>query len=508
MLGRAFLPKLFLLLGFCLISIAGPAPNAWTQTPAASGESTISKPFSENFIQAEIEKIDKKTSITAEVKQALSDIYDSALERLLEGENDNINAANYRSKREFAPQEIAELENRIQKIRDQLNELGYNPLSAYSDYDLEQFEIELADKVAEAATIRNSKAADVTARATLAQRPGLARSELDNVLSDIENLNSQLVAAKTENLTDLERAGNVQLRATLFARQHKARSLEQELAANQSQLNVVDKRLTLREVQKIQTEGVVRALQNETGSARTMNAEQQLSDAEQALENVAERHPYVQQYARENINLIIKLKSLVEAQEDMPAAEARIRAQLAQISADANVTKQILDNNKGSRSYGVHLRQLRQKQPSLGVIRAKIAERSVKLEKALFQRIVNQEALQAFNTGSVNFNIDFTQFENNQRKKSETPIEFQEVTPQDIEALRTLLDYRRDSLEELASFSAQRAARLDEVNALETKLLNDARELCERLDGRLLWLPSTEAVGFDWPKKLFLGAAP
>ena len=297
------------------------------------------------------------------------------------------------------------------------------------------------------------------------------------------------------------------MRATLFARQHQARSLERELASIQPQLNVVDKRLTWRGVQIRQTEGIVRALQIETGSARTMNAEQQLSDAEEELASVAGRHPYVQHYARENIDLLIRLKGLIEAQEDLPVVEARIRAQLAQVGTDKNVTDQILDNNKkASRSYGVHLRQLRQKQPSLGVIRTQIADRSVRLEEALFQRIVNQEALQAFNTDSVNFNSDFAKYEKEQSlNNSDTPVEFQEVTPQDIEALRTLLDYRRDYLSELASFSAQNAAKLDEVNTLQTRLLNEARELCELLDGRLLWLPSTEAIGFDWPRKLFRG---
>ncbi|RZV41714.1 MAG: mechanosensitive ion channel, partial [Acidimicrobiales bacterium] len=505
MSGRVLLVKMFILLGLCLVCINVTSNPAWSQTPATETDIEIPKPFTENFIQSEIEKIQNKSDLTEEAKSGLTDVYDAALKRLLEGEEENINAANFKSKREFAPQEIAELENRIQSIRDQLNDPGWNPLADYQDLTLEQLEVQLAEKVAEATNLRNAKAVDENLRSTLAQRPGLARTELADARERVGQLTTQLAAAKTEGLTDLERASNLRVQATLFALQHKVRSLEQELASNQPQLNVVDKRLTLRDVQILQTEDIVRELQIATGSARTMNAEQQLIDAEQALENVEGRHPYVRQYAQENIDLLTKLRELVEGQENIPASEARIRTELARVRADEIVTQQIIANNTASRSYGVHLRQLRQKQPPLNAIRTNITERSKKLEDALFQRIVNQEALQAFYAESVSFNNDFTQFEAERRKNSEAPVVFQEVTPQDIEAIRTLRDFRRDYLNELASFSAQHAAKLEEVNALEKNLLTQLRELCELLDGRLLWLPSTEAIGFDWPGKLVTG---
>jgi potassium efflux system protein len=506
MLGRTFVTKLVLALGLCLCCLLAPSPKVWAQAPSAGELSAIPKPFDESSIQAEIEKIDNKNNLSAEAKVALTDVYNLVLERLLDGENDNIKAANFKAKRDFAPQELSELEDRIQLIRDQLRDPAYDPLDAYAELTLAQLEVQLAAKVAEASSLRNAKTTDEATRNALTQRPGLARTELAEAQSRIETLNSQVASAQTEDLTDTERAQNALLRASLFARQHQAGALEQEIAAIQPQINALDKRMTLRGVELLQTEGIVRALQIETGSARTMNAEQQLSDAEDALQNVADRHPYVQEYARDNINLLIKLGRMVESEENLPTTEARIRGQLDQVSADANVTNQILENNKVSRSYGVHLRQLRQKQPSLGLIRNQIAVRSEQLQDALFQRIVNQEALQTFNATSVNFDLEIAQYEGARLKNAETPIEFPEISPDDIEDLSKLLDYRRDYLNELASFSAQRAAKLEEVNALETALLNDARRLCELLDGRLLWLPSTDAIGFDWPKKMFFGA--
>ena len=497
--------KLVLALGLCLAYLSMPSPNVWAQAPTTSELAEIAKPFSESSIQTEIDKIDKKANLNAEAKKALTDIYNQVIERLLDGENDNIEAANYKAKRDFAPQELSELEDRIQLIRDQLRDPVYDPLEVYGDLTLEQLEVQLAAKVAEASSLRNAKTADEVARNALTQRPGLARTELAEAQRSIATLNSQIASAQTEDLTDTERAQNARLRASLFARQHEARALEQEIAAIQPQINVLDKRITLRGVEILQTEGIVRALQIETGTARTMNAEQQLSDAQQALENVADRHHYVQKYARDNIDLLVMLGRMVESQKGLPAVEARIRGQLDQVSADAKVTDQILENNKVSRSYGVHLRQLRQKQPSLGVIRNQIVLRSEELQDALFQRIVNQEALQTFNATSANFDFEIARYEGEQRKSIETPVEFPEVVSEDIEALRKLLDYRREYLNELASFSAQRAAKLDQVNALETTLLNKAQELCELLDGRLLWLPSTENIGFDWFGKIFVG---
>ena len=497
--------KLILALTMCLVGLHAPIQIAWAQAPSANELSEIPKPFSEASIQSEIDKVEKKSNLSAETKLALTDVYNLALERLLDGESNNIEAANYKAKREFAPQEIAELEDRIQTIRAQLSDTTYDPLEVYAELTLEQLEVQLANKIAEANALRNAKITDEATRNSLTQRPGLARTELADAQRSVEALNTQVASAKTEDLSDAERAQNALLRASLFARQHQVRSLEQEIAAIQPQTNVLDKRITLRDVEMLQTEGIVRELQLRTGSARTMNAEQQLSDAQQALENVTGRHPYVEAYARDNINLLIKLGRMVESQEGLPSNEARIRGQLDQVSADANVTNQILENNKVSRSYGVHLRQLRQKQPALGLIRNQIRVRSEELEDALFQRIVNQETLQTFNATPVDFDLAILKYEGDQPQQEGVPNVFPETSPEDIEALRKLLDYRREYLNELASFSAQRAAKLEEVNALETRLLTEAQELCELLDGRLLWLPSTENIDVNWFGKIFVG---
>jgi potassium efflux system protein len=440
-----------------------------------------------------------------EARQAVIDIYDTALLRLLDGENDRVNTARFKNEREAAAAEIAKLEANIAEIRNRLSDPSNDLLEDFADLSLLELEQQLSNTVAEAGALRNAKKTDEAARALLEQRPNLARAELTDVQQKITELNSQISLLSTEDQSPQEKAGLALAQSTLYARRHRARALEQEIAAIPFQSDILDKNIVLKAVQILQSEGIIGALQIETGSARTMNAEQQFNDAEQAMASAADLHPYVQEYARENLDLTIQLGRLVESDPDMPLNEARIRSQLDQVISDANFTEKLLSNEKVSKNYGAILRQLRQKQPSISRIRARIKSRSSRLEDALFQRILNQEELQAFNASPVDFEAEIRSYEFQKMRGEEEIKPFPAISEEDMETLNNLQDYRRGYLSDLAAFSTQRANKLEEVNDLETQLLNDALALCETLDGRLLWLPSTEPVGLDWPVKVFAG---
>jgi len=509
MLGRRLLKYAIFVLFVGIVGVFAAQTESLAQAPTTEAQTEIQRPFSEASIKAEIERVENDRSINDETRQSIIELYDLAILRLLEGDSDKINASDFENRRESAPKDIEDFDNRISAIRDELGDTNNDPLAEFNELNLNQLEQQLASKVVDASSLRNAKNSDQSARTAMAQRPAQARAELAEILQGIETLNAQIEAFDAESSSSQEKAGHWLARATLYARQQRVLALEQEIASVQPQLGILDKRINLRDIEILKTEALIRALQVRTGTARTMNAEQQLGDARQSLQSVSERHPYVQEYARDNMNLVIQLVRMIESKENLPESEARIRAQLNQVGADANVTEQIiLADGRVSQSYGAHLRELRQNQPLPGKIRAQISDRTSRLEDALFQRIVNQEKLQAFNAERVNFEEKIKLYDARiarLARSSDTPVRASLTSEEDYESLRNLQDYRRQYLNELAAFSAQRAAKLEEVNGLETKLLEDTLALCELLDGRLLWLPSTEAIGFNWPAKVATG---
>ena len=457
-------------------------------------------------IEAEKSRIADSESISEYLKAQIIEIYDTALQRVTDGQSDSNKAELFEAQRNKVPENIRNLDQSIQTVRKNLARRGNDWLQEFYTLSLTELEQQLVAKRAQIESLRNTKVQYELSRQNWEQRSALARIELADAQQKIFELTTQLGTPPGDEQTPLERAGRILVQARLRALQQNTLMLEQEILSAPSQIDVLNKRLILTAVQILQADGVVQALQVATGSARKMNVEQQLNDATRVLENFAIRHEFVRVYAQENVNLVLKLGKIVDIKEDFSASEARIRTLTDEVIKDTQFTNQILSKEKVTRRYGEHLREIRQKQPALGAIRASINSRSGLLEDALFERIVNQEALDTFNTQAFDVEVVYQTYLGKVRENGEDELP-KILNETDREALRNLYEYRREILSEIVSAAAFKATKLEELNALETTLLKNILSLCELLDARLLWLPSTESIDLNWPAKIVQGAS-
>ncbi|HFB55302.1 MAG TPA: hypothetical protein ENJ46_05205, partial [Hellea balneolensis] len=489
----------------CLILFS---PLSFAQAQNGPEQDTAVFQISEQSLKADKLAVEENTALAAEDKKQILDIYDTAFVRLAEGSADNTKADVFKSLRDSAADDIARLDQEIEAVRADLAQRSANLSTSFADMNLEELEALLVERRSEASALRASQLQFQTALQALDQRPATAREELATTQEKITELRAQISALSTELPTAQDKASKALAQATLVARQAHKYMLEQEIASIPSQRSILARRISLTAAKILQTDGLITALQIKTGSARTMNAEQRYKDARSDLDNFSERHPVVLAYATENINLSLKLSQVVQTEEDIPRSEALIRTQLSQIEADTNVADQILGTKKSSKNYSVHLRQLRKKQPSMTKIRNQIRARDAAYQDALFERIINQEAIQIFNTTPLDMDAEIARLSKDiskQMLEEGAVVEDVEFTDEDREALQRLYDSRRELLNALASFSVLKAEKLQELNELQSDLLVKVQNLCERLDGRLLWLPSTDAVGLNWPAKVGQG---
>ncbi len=455
--------------------------------------------ISEQALRAEQASVEGNGALGSEEKKQIIEIYEAALSRMADGNAEKAKADVLKTQRENAQEVIENLDLEIAKVRQDLARRSADLTQNFADLSLEDLESLLAEKRSEVGGLRTFLAQTETARLALDQRPAAARIELTEAQERTTELRAQIAGQTSEAAGLAQKAGNSLVAANLYERQNRVLTLEQEIASIASQRNIMGRRISLVAAQILQTEGLVTALQIKTGSARAMNAEQRFKDAELVLQSFAGRHAVVQAYGQENVNLSLKLSRSVETDEDIPASEAQIRTQLSRVEVDANVTEQIISTKSGSKNYGVHLRQLRKKLPSVPRIGAQIRVRQSALGDALFERIINQETLQNFNASPLDIEAEIERLDTGLLFSTEF------LQDEDIVAMRRLHDNRRELLIGLASFSVLKAAKLEELNGLQAELMAKVESLSERLDNRLLWLPSTDAVDFSWPGKTVQG---
>ena len=456
--------------------------------------------ISEAFIRAEMGKVEGNTKLASAEQEQITEIYTSALARITEGKADKETADRFKSNRAKAQKSIEGENDKLKSVQIKLNDPNRDLFSEYSSKNLKLAELEqkLAEENANLNFLRDVNAKHQTDRVGLDQfstdYPNL-RAEND---AKIAILREQLGVEKTSKLTASEQAALVLAKASLYARLQSNKVLNERNNGLALENTLLASKISHTAAQISHTSDIVTTLQIMTGSARTSVAEQRRDQAVRALESLVGTHPFLESYATQNVEMSLQLLDIAHTEEDLPASEKKITRQKRQVEFDSNIANQIIGTKKTSRSYGLHLRQLRQKQPRISSIKSEIKARSVKLQDILFQKIINQEALDIFNATPLDISSDVALYE-----AQFGPVDA--LQEGEIANLRGLYNTRRDILNALASYSEIKRKNLSDINTSQEKLLDQVVALCALLDSRLLWLPSTEPLSFSWPGRVFDG---
>ncbi len=493
-----------LLIGFFVLVLTMLGTSLQSYGQGAANQTPIVAPFSETELKAAMERLEDDPNITPEDKKTIVDLYNSALARLAEGKASENLAKDFKAQMENAPKFIAQLERETIDRRQQSRRPRTELMKIYAKKNLEQLEQSLVEEQAKVSTLRGLIEQYEQARQSLDLRPAQALEEiaaLEQGIAVRTSTQTSQTGQASEDVSKLERAATALSQASLYADKQKKRALELEVASMAARRKILDRQISLTATKISQSNDLVSVLSERTGSARADGAQLRLADAKKELQEFANDHPMVQAYAQENVKLAQKNLSFSQAEGNLPEEETRIGNNLQQVRLDASVTDQILESkqvSKVNKAYGEHLRSLRKKQPNLAKIQQQIKAREIELQDALFQRITTQEDVGKFNAAPLNIDAMKQAYD---LEHGVSP----DLSETDIEHLQRAYDSRRGHLNELASVSALRARKLQEVNALHKKYFEEVKALSAKLDSRLLWLPSTEALGFSWPGKIAQG---
>lgn len=482
-------------LGFALMAIL----MCWLVVANSAFAQNGNGQISERILSAEIERVKQIPDLAEDEKSRILENLTNAAEQLKQAEGYRIQAERFKNERSTAQKDIERLDKELNELRKLFEKTSGADRRDYSKLSLSELEAKLSSEQAELVQLQNQVADNKKILQDLDNRPSAATEELAEVSKRTNEISASLDAAANEEQSDLTKSRVLFDQARLKAYQAQKTMLEQEIPGIPKRREYISKLLSKLAVEILIKQRTVTDLRLLTGDARTGIAEQIYNDAQNFTKAVADRHPLVQAYALENEALGAKLLKIVVSGETLPQDEARISAMISQVEDDQSLAARILDTGKASRSYGDHLRKLRKKQPRIRTLKAEIKARDSELEDALYERIVNEEQLQTFNTTPLDIDA----------MVGKAGPDIAPLSDADRQALRNLHDHRRQLLNNINSFSDLRATKLEEVNSLEKQLLNKVVNLCALLDGRLLWLPSTERVGLNWPAKLVgeMGAA-
>ena len=474
------------------------ASASLSHAQAAAPKTDPKAPFDEQSVQKNLNQLSNLSALSDTEKQQLSEIYTNALAALRDAKTAKNKAGQYQLELKTAPQTIEKLEKQTESLRANLGGLRQKTIRAYAKKSLEDKQHALDQEQTNATNLRNLQDEYEKDIQTLDARPARALEELNTIEKRIETLKSQIAAYDSKADSPLERASQMLARAQLYAALWKKRELEQEQASLVARRKILDKRRALVAAQINQSNEKIAALSELTGAARVKFAANRLDEAKKSLQARAGLHPLVQAYLQENIRLAEKNLELARSEGNLPAEETELARRLRQVKLEKNVAEKILNNRGLNRTYAEHLRSLRKKQPNPEKLARAIKKRESELQDALFRQTTADEALGIFNAQPFDPQALKTAYDS---RNGTTP----PLSETDIEALQAAYDSRRSYLNDLASITNLKARKLEEVKDVQKKLYEEARALNELLDARLLWLPSTERIGVNWPANVIQG---
>ncbi|PHR59977.1 MAG: hypothetical protein COA43_08395 [Robiginitomaculum sp.] len=474
------------------------------QTPSTVEQLVLDPQNIEKTVNAQIKALEENNTLSSEDIEKLREIHRSTLTRLSDGEASKTVAKKYVEQFKNSAKTIEDWHAELKKIHDELDDTNRDVFKEIEGQKLDLLELEHL-LVQESSGLIVLKGELVLLEA---ERINLDKFSTDEPVKRADNntkiteLSEQIRQQRLDTLDVANAANHTLAQASVFARQEENKALDARKNGLSAERTLLADLVAYKSAQIRQKADLVNVLQISTGSARAEVAEQMQDASREELRSTEGKHGSLHAYAVGNLELSDELLVIAKAKENIPKVEANIKRLIEQVKFDSLVANQILGTKKTSRNYGVHLRQLRQKQPNIPAIRSQIKHREVELQDVLFKKIIYQEALATFNARPLDLDQEL-------QKYTETLLiddgGVVDLTSQDISQFRSLYDSRREILNALAYYSELKTRKLEEVNALQTALLNDITTLCVLLDGRLLWLPSTESVGFSWPKRVLQG---
>ncbi len=341
-------------------------------------------------------------------------------------------------------------------------------------------------------------------------------TELESIRAEIQSisersLQDELANARLALATQTERKeilspdnGPVEIsqRVLVEAREYEWRTkitaLEREITYQPTQLQILELRRDVAQLNLDIAEQEVINLQLKTGMRRYRLAQYSYNQTAQNLSFLENAHPFLLDYASENLLIARQMRDIAERASKYPATQARTRNQLADVDIDLEVAQGLTSLGEFNRQSSATLRQLRDQRVSVKSIEAQIAATNKQQLAATQNQLWARQQLRKMPLIRPNYQLIMADWNDLNPNRAQ-------LTVTEINELDALYFMRRRLLNDYAETASNEIREARQLEIVQNSLFSKTGELSSILDQNLIWLPSVRAIDASWPERVWRG---
>ncbi|MCP1316242.1 mechanosensitive channel MscK [Halomonas sp. 707B3] len=385
-----------------------------------------------------------------------------------------------------APELLLRLERELNEAEEESQQLSVNNLS---DMPLEALEAEQADAVMELQQLQ-SQMAEVNSQLLAAQTlPERAQQAISDALQRAETLrrehDTRAALLADRQLSAREDAQLIQWRLERALAEQEVSLNQRELSANSRLRELAQQRRDLLALQIDQQEQQLSLLQGVIDRQRRLQSEQAIADAAKNDPLIAEGHPVVLNAQQVNQTLSLELLRATDRANGIVRENIEAQRQLEHVRQLQRSLNEQMEAIRGSQLLSRILREQRQSLPAV-VPRRDLQDEIADLRLKQFDLIRQRDQLRQGERLAA-------------QRLEEAGVE---VTPGLVDSLTRLYQSRRELVEQLEQAYGSLLSSAIELQLNQQQLLSTTHDLRATIDEQLFWVANSRPLDVNWLRQL------
>ena len=385
-----------------------------------------------------------------------------------------------------APEQLLRLERELNAAQEESLQLSVDNLS---DMPLEALEAELADAVIELQQLQ-SQMAEVNSQLLAAQTlPERAQQAISEALQRAETLrrehDTRAALLADRQLSAREDAQLIQWRLERAVAEQEVTLNQRELSANSRLRELAQQRRDLIALQIDQQEQQLNLLQGVIDRQRRLQSEQAIADAAKNDPLIAEGHPVVLNAQQINQTLSLELLRATDRANGIVRENIEAQRQLEHVRQLQRSLNEQMEAIRGSQLLSRILREQRQSLPVV-VPRRDLQDEIADLRLKQFDLIRQRDQLRQGERLAT-------------QRLEEAGVD---VTPGLVDSLTRLYQSRRELVEQLEQAYGNLLSSAIELQLNQQQLLSTTQDLRTTIDEQLFWVANSRPLDVNWLRQL------
>lgn len=464
-----------------LLALVSSTAAAQVDTGKSASTTVTDVDLSADDLITRIDVLETRSDLSETERDLVLEQLRGAVARAESAEAARKRASEYAAGLKSAPDTIAALtaESALTPETDELREAA-DPVA---------MQLQLVALQAESVSLRSKQRTLAEQLRGMDSRPPEARAELSDLRMRLDRARTPIPAKASPLLAEASRLREQAAHQELSAR---IEMIEQELSTLPTRESIATAQRDLLERRVTEVDAAIEASNARIASRRKLQVKEEESRARELERSLAGQPGAIRMFAAENVAIRTSSSQLGERLDRARAEQLRSTRLLDDVDEARSSADQILAIGSISDESAQLLRGLQKSLATGERIGQRIDQRSKALVDLRVQQFQTQQSLRSLQSSdSANGQLVGNRIE---------------LADHERALMETLVEHRNAALADLAGAQGQLISMLSESNALDAELLQASEQLHTLLDERLLWLPSTAALGADWARQLAAGA--